>query len=116
MKAREGATMRRCVAVLAGAFALAGAAPPASQSAHRTYTIIIDKMAFGPVPAGLRAGDTIKWVNRDLFRHTATARDRSFDVDLAPGSSASTTLKRPGRIGFFCKFHPGMKGVLAVAR
>ncbi|MCM8731695.1 cupredoxin domain-containing protein [Hephaestia sp. GCM10023244] len=104
-----------CAAVLlvaASPLVGAAAAPPAP----KTYTVIIDKMKFGPVPSGLHVGDTIVWVNRDLFRHTATARDHSFDVDLPPGKSGRTVLKRPGAVAFWCKFHPGMKGQLAVAR
>lgn len=101
--------------------ALAMAASSQTGSAARaapakTYTIVIDKMKFGAVPAGLRVGDTIVWVNRDIFRHSATARDGSFDVDLPPAKSAKMVLGRVGSIAFWCKYHPGMKGQLAVAR
>ena len=34
----------------------------------------MDKMKFLSVPAKVRTGDVILWVNRDMFRHTATAR------------------------------------------
>jgi plastocyanin len=47
--------------------------------------------------------------------HSATARDRSFDVTLQPHQSVRVTLRRPGRIAFYCRFHPAMQGVLAVA-
>ena len=104
-----------CAALLATALLphRAVAAPPAG---HKTYVIVIDKMKFGPAPAGLRPGDTIKWVNRDIFRHTATARDRSFNVNLMPGKSATMTLERAGTLPFYCIFHPGMRGQLVVAR
>jgi plastocyanin len=81
-----------------------------------TYTIIIDKMAFGAPPRGLHVGDTIVWVNRDTFQHSATATDHSFDVDLPPGKSGRMRLSRAGSVRFSCKYHPGMKGALAVAR
>ncbi|WP_026359711.1 hypothetical protein [Sphingomonas sp. PR090111-T3T-6A] len=87
----------------------------ARQRSPATYTIVIDKMAFGAPPSGLHVGDTILWVNRDLFRHTATAADHSFNVDLAPGKSAPVTLTRAGRVAFTCTFHPGMKGVLNIS-
>jgi len=79
------------------------------------YTIVIDKMAFGPVPADLRVGDTIVWKNDDIFRHSATARDKSFDVDLPVGSEVRMVLDTAGSVEFFCKFHPGMKDTLVVA-
>lgn len=76
----------------------------------------MDKMKFGPVPAGIRAGDVILWVNRDMFRHTATARDGSFNVDLAARASGRMVVKRPGAIPFFCEYHSGMKGTLSIAK
>lgn len=97
--------------LLAAAVLLALPLAPAA-AAPAVHTIVIDKMKFGPVPANLRAGDVILWVNRDLFRHTATARDGSFNIDLQPKASGRTTVSRKGAIPFFCKFHPGMKGVI----
>ena len=91
------------------------AAAAASAGAAKSYTIVIDKMAFGAAPGELRVGDTIVWVNRDLFRHTATATDRSFNVDLPPGQSARTVMTRAGSVSFFCAYHPGMKGTLVIA-
>lgn len=91
-------------------------AAPAHAAAPHVYTIEMKNMKFGPVPAGLHVGDKIVWANHDLFRHTATAADHSFDVDLAAGKSGETVLRKAGAIPFTCKFHPGMKGVLAVAR
>jgi len=103
-------------ALAAGIVMMAAGSLPAATPAPRTYTVVIDKMKFGPVPAGLRVGDTILWVNRDLFRHTATAKDQSFDIDLPPDKSGKLVLKHPGTIAFSCKFHPGMRGTLVVAR
>jgi plastocyanin len=88
---------------------------PASQAAPRTHRIVIDKMKFGPVPAGIRPGDRITWVNKDLFRHTATANDGSFDIDLRPGTSGSVTVKRGGTIAVTCRYHPGMRAMIKVA-
>jgi plastocyanin len=83
-------------------------------AAPAVHTVVIDKMKFGPLPANLKAGDVILWINKDLFRHTATARDGSFNLDLPPKASRRTLVKRKGAIPFFCRYHPGMKGVLAV--
>ena len=104
--------MRLALAALA-ILALAGCGRPAP--APRTYTITIADMAFGPTPAGARVGDTVQWVNADIFQHSATARDGSFDVDLAPKATARTVLGRAGTIDFSCRYHPGMTGRIAVA-
>ena len=94
------------------------ALPPVSPAAAapKVHTIIIDKMKFGPAPAGIRSGDTIIWVNRDMFKHSATARDKSFNVDLPPKSSGKTVIKHAGAIAFYCIYHPGMTGSLSVTK
>ncbi len=84
-------------------------------AAPQTHVITIDKMKFGPAPATVRRGDTIVWVNRDMFRHTATAANKSFDVDLPPRSRKAMVVRAAGAIAYICKYHPGMKGVLRVA-
>jgi plastocyanin len=101
---------------VAAAVLALGLALVATPAAAKQHTIVIEKMRFGPAPADLRAGDTIVWVNRDPVRHTATARDKSFDVDLPPRASRTVTLRRPGAVAFFCRFHPAMTGALHVAR
>ncbi|QGM48200.1 hypothetical protein H2LOC_020620 (plasmid) [Methylocystis heyeri] len=81
----------------------------------QVYVIEINKLAFGPAPAELHVNGIVEWRNSDIFRHTATADDRSFDIDLLPGAKGQTVLKRPGVIDYTCRFHPGMKGRLVVA-
>jgi plastocyanin len=83
-------------------------------AAPREYVVVIDKMKFGPVAPTLHKGDAIVWVNRDIFRHTATAANHSFDVDLPPGAKVRMVLKGTGSIPFLCRYHPGMRGVLQV--
>ena len=104
---------RRAVLLTVAASAAAAALPAAARA--KTHTIVMNRMRFGPSPAGLRVGDTIVWVNRDLFRHTATARNRAFNIDLAPGAIGRTVLRTAGRIPYVCRFHPGMAAVLTVA-
>lgn len=103
-------------AALTTAVLLTIAAPGAASAAPAVRTIVIDKMKFGPAPAGLKAGDVILWVNKDMFRHTATAGDKSFDIDLPAGASGKTRLTHAGTIAFVCKYHPGMKGQLTVGK
>ena len=101
-----------------GLLVLAGAAliPAGAAAAPATHVVVIDKMKFGPLPANVRAGDRIVWVNRDLFRHTATARDGSFNIDLPAGAKGATVIRKAGEIPFVCKYHPGMRGTLSVKK
>jgi plastocyanin len=89
---------------------------PPAMAAPRTHMVVIDKMKFGPVPNGLRAGDRILWVNKDMFRHSATAKDGSFSVDLLPGARATVLVRKAGAIAVTCRYHPGMRTILKVAR
>jgi plastocyanin len=103
---------RRLFLALAGA---AVAAAPASP-APKVYTVTVRDMAFGPMPTGLRVGDVVEWVNNDIFVHSATARDKSFDVELKPKARVRMILKKPGTVAFYCRYHPGMTGKLVVAK
>jgi plastocyanin len=115
---REPAEQRRAIprrlllAVVAGA---ALAAVPAS-AAPKVHVVTIRQMTFGPTPVGLRVGDVVEWVNSDIFLHSATAKDKSFDVELKPKAHVRMTLKRAGTLAFFCRYHLGMTGWLVVAK
>ena len=104
--------MRQIPALLAllAVPALAASATPAP------HAVTIANMAFGATPQGLRVGDTIEWVNNDILRHSATARDGGFDVTLPPKAHVRTVLRRAGEVKFYCRYHPGMTGALTVAR
>lgn len=92
---------------------LAFGVSPAAATPH-TYVVVVDKLKFGPLPAGLRKGDAIVWDNRDMLRHSATASDHSFDADLPPGAKVKILLRSSGSIPFVCRYHPGMRGILVV--
>ena len=102
------------LAVAAAVLALPPASPAAA--APKVYTVVIDKMKFGPAPAGICVGDTILWVNRDFLKHSATARGKSFNVELPPKTSGKTVIRHSGTIAFYFIYHPGMTGSLNVAK
>lgn len=97
-------------------FALTTAAAPAAarSPAPQKYTVVMANMSFGKLPR-VKVGDTIVWVNRDTVPHTATARDKSFDVRVQQGQSVSMVVKKAGNIAFYCIYHPAMRGTLIVA-
>lgn len=102
---------RRALAVLTAL--LGGLAGPV-RAAPAEHVITLGKMKFGPPPDTLLVGDVIVWVNDDPVRHTATARDGSFDIDLPPGKEGRVILAAAGEVEAFCRFHPGMKLKLTV--
>lgn len=78
-----------------------------------TIQVTIDKLVFSPATVEAKVGDTIMWVNKDVFAHTATVNG-DWDVMILPKKSASLTLKRVELVDYSCRFHPNMKGHLTV--
>ena len=79
------------------------------------HEVVIQNMVFNPDPQLIQAGDEVYWVNRETrMRHTATARDGSFDTGiLKPGeTSKKFTVKQTTR--YYCQLHDGMEGLLRV--
>jgi plastocyanin len=104
--------------VLLGALAtgmLAMAASTPALSAPREVTVRMANMSYGRIPADLKVGDTIVWVNGDTVPHSVTARDKSFDLKLQPKQTAKQKLSKAGTIQIICTFHPTMRGTLKVA-
>jgi plastocyanin len=105
---RPGASNRR---LWFAALALVIVATPA---AAETIQVTIDKLVFSPATVEAKVGDTIEWVNKDVFAHTATVKG-GWEVMIPPKKSTSLTLKAAGAVDYFCRFHPNMKGRLVVA-
>ncbi|TAK11049.1 MAG: DUF4142 domain-containing protein [Acidobacteria bacterium] len=76
----------------------------------KVVKVSIENMAFTPAAAAVRAGDTIEWTNRDVVVHTATASSKAWDVSIGVGESARVVVARAGRVDYYCKFHPNMRG------
>jgi plastocyanin len=83
--------------------------PVAAPAAAATHTVVIDKMKYAPVPP-LKRGDVVVFVNKDMFRHTVTATNGGFNLDLAPGASGKVKINSVGTAKFYCVYHPGMRG------
>lgn len=87
-----------------------------SVSAHaETITVTIDKLVFSPAEVKAKVGDTIVWDNKDILAHTATASNKDWDVEIGPKKTGTLVIKKVGGVGYFCKFHPNMKGRIVVA-
>lgn len=99
---------RPLCAAAAGALLSVGLPSPAAAATH---VVVIDQMKYAPVPP-LKVGDVVTFVNKDLFRHTITASNNSFNLDLMPGASGSLHINSAGHAAFYCKYHPGMRGTM----
>jgi plastocyanin len=99
----------RCVVL---ALALTVFAVPAHAA---TIQIVMQDLVFAPAEVSAKVGDTIEWVNKDVFVHTATARNGDFDVNLPPKKTVTSVLNKAGTVEYYCRFHPNMKAVLKIA-
>ena len=103
------------VAVIVTITMAPGAAAQNKKAKPATHTVTIDASAFKPVDLTVKAGDTVVWVNKDFFPHTATSKAASFDSgDLAPAKSWKYVTKKKGDFPYICSIHPSMRGTLHV--
>jgi plastocyanin len=111
---RAGAAALRAAGVFCAALAVSSGFVPV-EAAAATHTVVMEGVGFVPNVVTVARGDTVVWVNKDPFPHTATAQDKSFDSkEIAPGKSWRFTAKKSGTIPYVCKLHPSMKGTLIV--
>jgi plastocyanin len=79
-----------------------------------TIEITMENLVISPAEVSAKVGDTIAWINKDVFAHTATAKSGDFDVTLPPKKSASSVLKKAGTVDYYCRYHPNMKATLKI--
>jgi plastocyanin len=95
---------------IVAALTLAGSVP-----AHAaTIQITMENLVIAPAETSAKVGDTVEWVNKDIFAHTATARDGDFDVTMPPKTTMTLVLKKAGTVDYYCRFHPNMMAVLKI--
>ena len=51
-----------------------------------------------------------------IFAHTATARNKDWDVAIPAKGVGHVMLKHAGDVDYFCRFHPNMTGRISVRR
>ena len=88
-----------------------GAAVPAQAA---TIQIVMENLVILPAEASVKAGDTIEWINKDVFAHTATAQNGDFDVTMPPKKTVTSVVTKPGTVEYYCRYHPNMKAVLNI--
>src|SRR5690349_22812948 len=93
------------------ALALSVVAVPAHAA---TIEIVMQDLVFAPTEVSAKVGDTIEWVNKDVFAHTATARNGDFDVTLPPKKTVTSVLSKAGTVEYYCRYHPNMKATIKI--
>lgn len=94
---------------------LSSAAPAGEDHGGEQQTVRIVNMQFEPAELIVKRGTRIVWTNEDLFPHTVTAGDRTFDSGaIATSSSWTYVAAQPGTHIYVCTLHPTMQGRVIV--
>src|SRR5436189_4328837 len=101
----------RWIVAIAAALTLAISVPADAA----TVQITMENLEISPAETSAKVGDTIEWINKDIFAHTATARNGDWDVPMPPKQTVTLVLKKAGTVDYYCRFHPNMKATLTVA-
>src|SRR5229473_2678573 len=80
-----------------------------------TIQIVMENLVVSPPEATAKVGDTVEWINKDIFAHTATARNGDFDATMPPKKTITSVLNKAGTVEYYCRFHPNMKASLVIA-
>ena len=99
------------IAVAVAAMVLGIAAASAA-----TIKVTIKGLKFLPAEVTAHVGDTIEWTNQDPMAHTATARNKDWDVSVPAGKVASVVIAKAGAVDYFCRIHPSMTGKIVVSQ
>lgn len=87
----------------------------AAAAAAADHRVVIDGMAFTPRVVTVRPGDTITWVNKDMFVHNVTAATAGIKSgDLKPGQSWRHEVGQAESFDYLCTLHPVMTGRVEV--
>jgi plastocyanin len=85
--------------------------------AAETVEIVVDQMKFLPPQLKIKAGTTVRWVNKERrTNHSVWFQKEGLPESerFFPGESWSRTFARPGVYPYICGPHPEMTGVIEV--
>jgi plastocyanin len=103
--------VRRLGVIVAAVLGIPGSAASPAGSPQR---VLMKGIAYEPKQVTVHVGETLEWSNQDIVAHTATANDKSWDVNVLPGRTGRMLMKVPGRFDYICRYHPNMTGEITV--
>jgi len=109
---RHGWLAARVACAAAASLSWVGDAAAAEKA--QTHRIVIEGLKYAPETLVVKRGDTVMWVNKDPFPHTATAA-RAFDSGpMQAGTSWRFVARRAGSYAYVCTLHSNMRATLRV--
>lgn len=89
------------------------AATTAASASASAAVLTISNFQFSKL--AVAAGQEITINNTDSAKHTVTADDKSFSVEVPGNGSATLTIATPGTYTIHCEIHVSMKGTITVS-
>lgn len=79
-----------------------------------THTIIIENMRFSPDTLNIQPGDTVEWINRDMFTHDITSENNREWTSglLETGDRYKKVVDE--EFDYLCSLHSSMTGIVIV--
>ena len=106
-------TRRKFIAYALSLPFIAAFAPRAN--AATVHDVTIKGFAYSPATLKIKAGDSVRWINKDGAAHTADDTGGTWKTGtIKPNKSAVLTFDAAGKFKYVCKFHPKMKGKIVV--
>jgi len=95
----------------------AATAAAAATNSISKNEILIESNTFKPNSVTIKVGDSIKWINKDSYNHTVTAKNGEFDSgNIASGAEFSFAFTKEGTYEYICGIHTFMKGTIIVTK
>lgn len=86
----------------------------AGSSEAVTHTVMIENMTFTPDTLKVSPGDTVEWINRDMFTHDVTSRSDSGVASDMMETDERFQLIIDEEFAYYCSFHQSMTGIILV--
>jgi len=106
--------MRPSMRLAGAATALLVAVSGALAAEPKKHTVTIENMRYAPAAIAVKKGDSITWVNKDIFPHTVTAAGKFDSREIKPNGKWTYRAAKAGEFAYICTLHPNMKGTLKV--
>src|SRR5207237_6762706 len=98
-----------------GAPATVGPSTTGPAAAAATADLGIMNFRFTPASVSVRAGNTVRWTNKDGTAHTVTLTQPAVGSGtLNPHDRFSHAFTEPGTFAYHCQIHPFMDGAVVV--
>jgi plastocyanin len=85
--------------------------PLAAIAAPQVVSIVQSGRNFSVPSVTIKVGDTLRFLNKDVFLHQIFVQSPSFNFESAeqePGKDVDVTFTRPGTFTVLCEIHPKM--------